>query len=231
VTLLTKGDGGAPIVKGGWFAYSAPFGREGLPDSAFCNRLVIDDAQKPETPFSSARIEWYQPMQARASNMPRGYLHFGRDRYGDVRRNMREVRRLSEVKRYDMTVKWTDATIHGERNVLYDAFLLHEPTGGNAVELMVFLDPSPSATRYLKRGKRLADFREWQAWQPSPSIIALTVGYPVYKATIRPTDILKWVETQGIGTQHLYWPGDAIGVEPISGAGSVFLKALGGRVA
>ncbi|MFW2829863.1 hypothetical protein [Sphingomonas sp. ID0503] len=232
MTLLTKGDGGAPIVKGDWFAYSAPFGREGLPDSAFRNRLVIDDTQKPETPFSSARIEWYQPMETRKGNAPRGYLHIGRDRYGDVRRNLGTVRRLSEVKRYDMTVKWTDATIHGERNMLYDAFLLREPDkGDHALELMVFLDPSPSATRYLQKGKRLADFGEWQVWQPSQSSIALTVGYPVYKTTIKPTDILKWAETQGVGTQHLYWPGDAVGVEPISGAGSVFFKALGGKVA
>jgi hypothetical protein len=227
---------GAPFTKAGspYLAYSSPFEAkaEGLTAGKdYQSRIIIDPDH-----FPAATICWHYPLRQTKTTKPWGYdaISHGSPSGGAPRVAVPK-RKLVDITA--LTVAWDCDVqiISGDANVLSDTFLYSDDTLKKRVlEIGIFARASDSARSFAKNhGKpvgtngRFIDRtkREWFV-QLAGAYCMLLPADTALNAEIDGPELFDFLQGAGLVTGSEVYPGTAIGVEPISGAGVLRLNSF-----
>lgn len=168
---------------------------------------------------------------------PRGYPSI---RHGNYENGLPPVaapaRRISDMKclEYDYALDY-HALVGGDANILFDSFLLRDPNDSKskAFELGVMPLPASGTERHAQTsGADLGRFynRFGRAWDmrlmvAKNYLMAFPLDGPALSATIDQLEIYRWAIGRNIITGELYYPGMALGLEPIGGTTQLVVDA------
>lgn len=226
------------FTKGSFIAYAGPWSVDvkGRPALQHAVDYADEIAVRPGTFPANVEFSWHWPLTPPKHTGVYGYnaVSFG-SYYGGVPEVPIPPRQVKTIEALSETFRFAMAHPIGDFNVLTEFFLAEKSSGEPKVaEIGFFLRAAKSAIPFADAGEPLGTFtdasgRAWKvAKQPAPHgpyymfIPAgeMLVGMIDFKAA------LDFLPAKGCVTGEEWFTGLALGIEPVTGSGSVQLQSL-----
>ena len=220
------------FTKGAFIAYAAPWSTYFGAGTAlkrgvdYADEIVVRPGSFP----ADTEISWHWPLVPPKHTGVYGYnaLSFGTYDGGTPEvavtpRQVKEIDALSTTFRYSL------AHPIGDFNVLSEFYLTSKPAGAKVAEIGFFLRPSRSAVTFAADGTQLGPYvdatrRPWKvARQPTPHgpFYMFLPAAEVPAGSIDCKAALDFLRSKGCVTGEEWFNGIALGIEPVTGSGSM----------
>jgi hypothetical protein len=223
--------------KGKFIAYAAPWSTYDGPGAALKHGVDFRDeiAVHPESFPADSEFSWHWPLTPAKGQGVYGYNALSYGSYdGGVPETPVPPREVKEIKTLGETFRFEIARPIGDFNVLTEFFLTEKRDGEKVAEIGFFLHTSESAVAFANDGEQLGSFTDatGRAWKvaiqtapagpyfmfiPEGDVLTGSIDFKAALDFLRGKNKLKGSE---------WFSGLAFGIEPITGSGSMRVKAL-----